>query len=93
MQGLIEAAGCQHGKIPVWKTKLPIKPVIASYTNIIKQVRQKTELCHVVFADSLIISPKTVEAWENGRFKSEGVSRRLLEIVMDVSSFFKRFLV
>jgi len=35
----------------------------------------------------------SVEAWENGRNKPEGASRRLLEIVRDDPGFLKRFQV
>jgi putative transcriptional regulator len=44
-----------------------------------------------MFAGSLGVSPKTVEAWENGRNKPEGTSRRLLEIVRDDPAFFQSF--
>jgi putative transcriptional regulator len=44
-----------------------------------------------MFAGSLGVSPKTVEAWENGRNKPEGASRRLLEIVRDDPGFLRRF--
>jgi len=43
-------------------------------TDDIKQIRQKTGLSQVIFAGSLgvgVPSPKTVEAWENGRNKPE----------------------
>jgi DNA-binding transcriptional regulator YiaG len=62
MQGLIEAICCQQGKISTRKTNLPIKPVNAFYKNDIKQIRQKTKICHVVFAGSLGISPKIAKA-------------------------------
>jgi putative transcriptional regulator len=91
MQGLTEAADYQQGKIHARKTKLTIKPVTAFNTNDIKLIRKKTGLSQVVFAGSLGVSPKTVEAWENGRNKPEGASRRLLEIVRDDPSFLKRF--
>jgi len=91
MQGLTEAADYQQGKIHARKIKLTIKPVTAFNTNDIKLIRKKTGLSQVVFAGSLGVSPKTVEAWENGRNKPEGASRRLLEIVRDDPSFLKRF--
>jgi len=37
------------------------------------------------------VSPKTVEAWESGRNKPEGASRRLLEVVQNDPGFLKRF--
>jgi len=91
IQGLTEAVDYQQGKISVRKTKLTIKPVVTFNNEDIKQIRQKTGLSQVVFAGSLGVSPKTVEAWENGRNKPEGASRRLLEIVRDDPEFLKRF--
>ncbi len=91
MQGLTEAVDYQQGKIPARKAKLTIKPVAAFNTEDIKRIRQKTGLSQVVFAGSLGVSPKTVEAWENGRNKPEGASRRLLEIVRDDPGFLRRF--
>ena len=91
MQGLNEAVGYQQGKITARKTKITIKPV-DSFNNIdIKRIRQRTGLSQVMFAGSLGISPKTIEAWENGRNKPEGASRRLLEIVRDDPNIIKRF--
>ena len=91
MQGLTEAVDYQHGKINARKTKLTVKPVDSFNNDDIKQIRQKTGLSQVMFAGSLGVSPKTVEAWENGRNKPEGASRRLLEIVRDDPGFLKRF--
>lgn len=91
MQGLTEAVDYQHGKILARKTKLTIKPIVTFDTEDIKQTCQKTGLSQVVFAGSLGVSPKTVEARENGRNKPEGASRRLLEIVRDDPGFLKRF--
>jgi putative transcriptional regulator len=93
MQGLTEAVDYQQGKISARKTKLIIKPVAAFNIDDIKQIRQKTGLSQVLFASSLGVSPKTVEAWENGRNKPEGASRRLLEIVRDNPGFLRRFQV
>ena len=91
MQGLTEAVDYQQGKTHARKTRLTIKPV-ADYTNSdIKRIRQRTGLSQVMFAGSLGVSPKTVEAWENGRNKPEGASRRLLEVVSDDPEFLQRF--
>jgi putative transcriptional regulator len=91
IQGLTEATDYQQGKIHARKTKLTIKPVDTFNTSEIKQIRQKTGLSQVMFAGSIGVSPKTIEAWENGRNKPEGASRRLLEIVRDDPSFLVRF--
>jgi putative transcriptional regulator len=91
MQGLTEAVDYQQGKITARKTRLTIKPVITFNTDDIKKIRKRTGLSQVMFAGSLGVSPKTIEAWENGRNKPEGASRRLLEIVRDDPGFLKRF--
>ena len=91
MQGLTEAEGYQQGKIKTRRIKLTIKPVDTFNTSEIKRIRQKTGLSQVMFAGSMGVSPKTVEAWENGRNKPEGASRRLLELVRDDPCFLQRF--
>ena len=91
MQGLTEAMDYQQGKIHARKTRLTIKPVVTFDTDDIKLIRQKTGLSQVKFAGSMGVSPRTVEAWEYGRNKPEGASRRLLEIVRDDPGFLKRF--
>jgi putative transcriptional regulator len=91
MQGLTEAVGYQQGKVKARKVKLTIKPVNTFNNDEIKRIRQGTGLSQVMFAGSLGVSPKTVEAWENGRNKPEGATLRLLEIVRDEPGFLKRF--
>jgi putative transcriptional regulator len=91
MQGLTEAVDLQQGKINARRKRMTIKPVVAFNNNDIKQIRQRTGLSQVMCAGSLGVSPKTVEAWENGRNKPEGASRRLLEIVRDDPGFLRRF--
>jgi putative transcriptional regulator len=49
-------------------------------TEDIRQIRRRIGLSQAMFAGSLGVSPKTVEAWESGRNKPEGSSRRLLDI-------------
>jgi putative transcriptional regulator len=91
MRGLTEAVDYQQGKGKARTTKLTIKPVVTFNNKDIRRIRQKTGLSQVMFAGSLGVSPKTVEAWENGRNKPEGASRRLLEVVRDDPNFIKRF--
>ena len=91
LQGLNEAIEYQQGNINARKIRLTIKPVDTFTTEDIKQIRRKTGLSQMMFAGSLGVSPKTVEAWENGRNKPEGASCRLLEIVRDNPDFLMRF--
>ena len=93
IQGLSEAVDYQQGKITARKAKLAIKPVATFNNNEIKKIRQKTGLSQVMFAGSIGVSAKTVEAWEKGRNKPEGASRRLLEVVRDDPSFLRQFQV
>ena len=91
MQGLSEAAEYQQGKIAPRKAKVTIKPVDTFNIDEIKRIRKKTGMSQVMFAGSMGVSPKTVEAWESGRNKPEGASRRLLEVVRDDPAFLTRF--
>ena len=91
IQGLSEAVDFQQGKINARRVKLSIKPIHTFSNDDIKQIRKKTGLSQVMFAGSMGVSPKTVEAWENGRNKPDGASRRLLEVVRYDPGFLTRF--
>jgi len=91
MQGLTEAVEYQQGRISARTIKSAVTPIIAFKTEDIKRIRQRTGLSQVIFAKSIGVSPKTVEAWECGRNKPEGASRRLLEVVQNDPGFLKRF--
>jgi putative transcriptional regulator len=93
MRGLNEAIEYQQGRTKARKAKLSIKPVDTFNIEDIRQIRWRTGLSQAMFAGSLGVSPKTVEAWESGRNKPEGASRRLLEIVRDDPGFLRRFQV
>jgi putative transcriptional regulator len=86
-QGLIKATAYQSFKTNEKKTCLNIKPLDTFNNDGIKRLRQITELSQVIFTFSFEVSPKPLEAWENGRNKPEGTSRHLLEIVRDYSCF------
>ncbi|MGY4786433.1 helix-turn-helix domain-containing protein [Bacillus safensis] len=51
------------------------------YRNIdVKNIRKKMNMTQKQFSKTLGVSVKTIEAWENGRNKPNGVAMRLLEI-------------
>ncbi len=83
MRGLDEAVQYQEGKIPVRRTKIAVKPVELFSSEDIKQIRKDLSLTQVLFASTLGVSKKTVEAWECGRNSPEGPSRRLLQLLRD----------
>jgi len=93
MQGLDEAVGYQEGKINARKTKIAVKPVDMFSSEDIKKIRKSVGLSQVVFASSLGVSKKTVEAWERGRNKPEGSSRRLLQIIRDNPDVIEQFML
>ncbi|MCL2808595.1 MAG: helix-turn-helix domain-containing protein [Treponema sp.] len=93
MQELSEAVNNQQGKDKIKRFKPIIKPVSIFNPDDIKQIRKKTGLSQVIFAASLGVSPQAVEAWEYGKNKPDGASRRLLEIVRDDPTFLVRFQV
>ena len=91
MQGLNEAVEHQQGKGNARTVKMKIRPVPDFAACEIKEIRQQTGLSQVMFAFSLGVSPKTVEAWECGRNTPEGASRRMLEIAKADPNFFTHF--
>lgn len=93
MQGLDEAAKYQNGKIKARRIKITIKPVDMFSSEDIKRIRLSVGLSQVVFASSIGVSPKTVEAWERGRNKPEGPSRRLLGLIRDNPDVIKQFII
>lgn len=93
MQGLDEAVKYQEGKIDARKTKITVKPVESFTSEDIKQIRKRVGLSQVVFASSLGVSKKTVEAWERGRNTPEGPSRRLLQLIRDNPEVLDQYLL
>ena len=93
MQGLDEAVKYQEGKIGARKTKISIKPVESFTSEEIKQIRNNLGLSQVIFASSLGVSKKTVEAWERGRNTPEGPSRRLLMVIRDNPEMIGQYMI
>jgi len=91
MKGLTEAVDHQQGKRKARSVKITYTPPHKFQAGEIKEIRQNTGLSQVMFAASIGVSPKTVEAWERGRNTPEGPSSRLLEIVRDDPKFLSRF--
>lgn len=92
-QGLDEAVKYQEGKISARKTRIAVKPVEIFSGEDIKQIRKSVGLSQVVFASSLGVSKKTVEAWECGRNAPEGPSRRLLQLIRDNPEVIDQYLI
>ena len=93
MQGLDEAVKYQEGKIDARRTKIAVKPVESFSSEDIKQIRKQVGMSQIVFASSLGVSKKTVEAWERGRNTPEGPSRRLLQLIRDNPKVIEHYVV
>ncbi len=93
LQGLNEAVKYQEGKLNARKTKIAVKPVETFSSEDIKLIRQSVGLSQVVFASSLGVSKKTVEAWERGRNRPEGPSRRLLQLIRDNPKVIEQYML
>ena len=93
MQGLDEAVKYQEGKIDARKTKITVKQVESFSSEDIKQIRKQVGLSQIVFASSLGVSKKTVEAWERGRNTPAGTSRRLLQLIRDNPEVIEQYMI
>ena len=93
MQGLDEAVKYQEGKIDARKTKITVKQVESFSSEDIKQIRKQVGLSQAVFASSLGVSKKTVEAWERGRNTPAGPSRRLLQLIRDNPEMIEQYMI
>ncbi|HOR79465.1 MAG TPA: helix-turn-helix domain-containing protein [Sphaerochaeta sp.] len=93
MQGLDEAVKYQEGKIDARKTKITVKQVESFSSEDIKQIRKQVGLSQIVFASSLGVSKKTVEAWERGRNTPAGPSRRLLQLIRDNPEVIEQYMI
>ncbi|MGI6437872.1 MAG: helix-turn-helix domain-containing protein [Sphaerochaeta sp.] len=59
----------------------------------IKQIRKQVGLSQILFASSLGVSQKTVEAWERGRNTPAGPSRRLLQLIRDNPEVIEQYMI
>jgi len=85
--GLEQAIDYEQGTLKARKTTLSVLP-LETFTAIeIKDIRKKTGMTQVLFAQYMGVSVKTVEAWEAGRNHPDGASCRLLSITKSHPSF------
>lgn len=79
-QSLIEGLEHAEGKRELRTTTLPRPPKKLSSEEI-AALRGKLNVSQAVFACYLNVSPKTVQAWEQGIGKPNGAALKLLSIV------------
>ena len=85
--GLNEAIEYEKGNLKANTKTLSITPLEEFSAAEIKEIRKKTGLTQVLFANYLGVSLKTVEAWEAGRNKPNGSACRMLSITKSNPKF------
>lgn len=80
-EGLEQAIGFEKGNGPAKSVTYTILPA-KHYTNTeIRDIRMKAGMTQAIFSAYFGVSPKTVEAWENGRTHPTGPACRLLGLL------------
>ena len=67
--------------LPRRTRRIVIEPLASYSSQDIKAIRQGMGYTQALFAEFFGVSLKTVEAWESGRNKPSGPSRRLLALI------------
>ncbi len=79
-RGLEEALEYSKGNLKCRSIKVNFEAVPEYAPDDIKRIRTKSHLTQAGFASFLGVTPKAVEAWENGRNKPNGPARRLMSM-------------
>lgn len=82
LQELIDDYETTGGKNLAHDTfRIELEPAKEFSAEDVKDIRTRNHLTQSLLAKFLCVSKKTVEAWESGRNKPNGPSRRLLELL------------
>ncbi|WP_342528189.1 helix-turn-helix domain-containing protein [Chryseomicrobium sp. FSL W7-1435] len=84
---LNEAIDHADGKHNARTRKITIKPLPTFSPQDIKEIRKKVEMTQLLFAQTLGVSKKTVEAWEAGTNVPNGSAMRLLQLLEEQPTF------
>lgn len=79
-RGLQEALDFKSGKKSARVVTINVATIQTYQSEDVKRIRNMTGLSQKTFAHFLGVSPKTVEAWEYGRNKPDGVASRMLSL-------------
>ena len=80
-------ADTRVNELPRRTRKITIEPLASYSSQEIKAIRQDLGYTQALFAEFFGVSLKTVEAWESGRNKPSGPSRRLLDLIANKKIF------
>ena len=88
MSGLQEAIDYANGKnVKAVVHKRTVVPVMEFTPEEIKNIRLQSNMTQNVFAASIGVTKKAVEAWEGGRSRPDGAARRLLGLMKTNPNF------
>ena len=75
-----------NSKVKLKQTSLSIPELPSFKGKEIKSIRNKLNLSQAMFANTLGVSEKTVEAWESGRNIPQGPAQRMLFVLKNNSN-------
>ena len=85
MEGLQQAIDFEKGDISKGRIRIVEIPIIEPLNEYpkekIKELRQKVNLPQKYFAELLGVTLKSVEAWETGKRKPTGSTKRLFQLI------------
>lgn len=93
MEGLKEAVAYQQGDRSRCKVSVRKVPVPEYKAEDIVRTRKALNMTQTVFAHTLGVSSRTVEAWEAGRNEPSGAARHLLFLLDSDHSLADRLIV
>ena len=89
-QGLEEAIEYNKGKLKARTTTRFVLPLETFTAKEIKDIRTNAGMTQSLFAQSIGVSKKTVEAWESGRNHPDGAACRLLALLRETPEFMQQ---
>ena len=91
ISGLNEAIEYSKGLKKAKSSKWEIKEIPEVTGEEIKRIRIASGYTQVAFALILGVTPKAVEAWECGRNKPEGSTRRIIGLLVEDPRIFEKY--
>jgi putative transcriptional regulator len=92
-QGLNEIIEYKEGKRKLHRRHIEIAPLLEYRAKRIKAIRETLNLSQGVFALTLGVSIKTIEAWEAGSSEPIGPARRILGLLEQDNTFLEKYLI
>ena len=91
LKGLEEVLEYKQGKRNLRRRHVAIAPLPVYKAKKIKAIREGLNFSQNIFALTLGVSIKTIEAWEAGSSEPIGPARRMLELIEQDSTVLERY--